>query len=156
MNRKEILKKYRIPITEAMPDRLVVVLGQPSAGTRLVTRIVLAGEMPAYHDNQHGHRLWKSGKVLLVKRNDKDREKSVKARWPDTGGPSTPSFEELRENYPDAPIVHYEDVVSDVDGVISELADWLNMEPWEHNEEEIYDANAEEGTREEIIRRNRS
>lgn len=139
--------KYRLAVVDSQTDRTVVVVGEPSSGTRLLTRIVDAcPSIRGRHDPRHGRRTWNTGRVLIVTRDPKARKKSVDARWPNglKGDWATP--DELREAYPDAPVVTYEDIVADTPGVIARLAEWLGVDPWEFTEE-IYDANVEEGTR---------
>lgn len=128
---------------------VIVVIGPPSSGTRLVNKILNSSpDLYAYHDNRHGieHKEW--GTPILVKRDEVARHQSYKARWPEGKKDEHlyPTWGQLVARYPNAPVVHYEDVVQDVDSVIEELADHFGVEPWSFNEE-IYDANAEKGSR---------
>ena len=130
-------------------DNVIIVIGEPSSGTRLIRRLIDASpDLDAIHDNYHGRRRWKSGRVVLVRRDVEARNASVEARWP--GGIDEfefPTLEELKIDYPDAPIISYDDVVKSPEAVIEMLATYYMVPIWEFDEE-VYDANSEEGTRE--------
>jgi hypothetical protein len=120
--------------------KLPVVVGPPSSGTRLVWRILNASpDLYPYHDNRHGNNLWDVNKrtVVLVYRDKTFQFRSCQRRGIDTT--DFPIWESLLSNYPHAPIVQYSDVVSDVDGVIAELAQYFNIPTWSYDYE-IYDA----------------
>lgn len=126
----------------------VRVLGEPSSGTRLVTRLIDASpDLDAWHDHAHGAVAWgtEPRAVILVRRDPLARLESATARWGDKsmGVP----FPDLRRVFPSAPVVHYEDVVADPDAVIASLASYFEVLPWKFGER-IYNANERRGTRE--------
>jgi LPS sulfotransferase NodH len=152
---RRAVDRHRLPYEESFPTHSVVVLGLPSSGTRLVTRLVQGSGFHAIHDPYHGGRPreWVTEHIVIVTRDPEARAESVAARWPDGfRGGSFPTTDELREAYPDALEVAYEDIVADKDAVIVELAGALGVDPWLFDEE-IYDANAEPGTREDGLMR---
>jgi len=130
-------------------DKVIIVIGEPSSGTRLIRRLIDASpDLDAIHDNYHGRRRWQSGRVVIVTRNVEARNASVEARWP--GGIEEfefPTTEELKVDYPNAPNISYDDVVKSPEAVIEMLAVYFMVPVWEFDEE-VYDANSEEGTRE--------
>jgi len=126
----------------------VRVLGEPSSGTRLVARIVDASpDLAAWHDPAHGTVEWgtEPRAVVLVRRDPLARLGSARARWGDR--PMGVPYPALRSAFPVSPVVHYEDVVSDVHSVIASLALHFGIDPWEFTER-IYDGNDRPGTRE--------
>lgn len=141
--------EWHLPYRASQHPTTVIVVGRPSSGTRLVCRMIDAAHIAVRHDAWHGRKEWTSGRVLLVTRDEEARAASVEARWPDGDkSPVTyPSMDEIRALYPDALEVAYEDIVAGKDAVIVELAAALGVEPWIFDEE-IYDANAEPGSRE--------
>jgi hypothetical protein len=140
---------HRLPYEDSFPTHSIVVLGLPSSGTRLVTRLLQGSGFHAIHDPRHGvrDRQWTTERAVIVTRDPAARDESAQARWGDTQPLPNQTTEMLRADYPDALEVAYEDVVADKDAVIVELAAELGVEPWLFDEE-IYDANGEPGTRE--------
>jgi len=130
-------------------DKVIIVIGEPSSGTRLIRRLIDASpDLDAIHDSYHGRRVWKSGRVVLVTRDAEARNASVEARWP--GGIEEfefPTLAELKKDYPNAPVISYDDVVESSEAVIKMLSVYYMIPVWEFDEE-VYDANSEEGTRE--------
>lgn len=132
-----------------MLPRVVRVLGEPSSGTRLVTRVIAASpDLRAWHDRFHGGVEWKAKPraLVLVRRDPLHRLESAYARG--LIGVGVP-YPELRRAHPEAICVDYEDVVADVHTVIDDLADALGVPSWMFTDE-IYDANAERGSRQAV------
>ena len=137
----------RFFLNEELAGR-VRVLGEPSSGTRLVTRLIDASpDLEAWHYHAHGSVVWgtEPRAVVLVRRDPLARLGSATARWGDRKlGVPYPS---LRGAFPDAPVVHYEDVVADVGSVIADLSRFFGIHPWRFDEP-IYNANERPGTSE--------
>jgi hypothetical protein len=142
---REAVARHRLPYEDSQPADTVIVVGEPSSGTRLVARMLEAGGVRVIHDERHGYRPWTSGLPVIVTRDPQSRAESVNARWPD-GLDGFPTLAEHRVRYPDALEVRYEDVVADKDTVIVELAAALGVDPWLFSED-VYDANSEPGSR---------
>lgn len=176
----------RLPYT-ARGD-LVVVVGAPGSGTRLVARVLYAGldmvaslvevddrpvdaitprggQPTVVHDGRHGRRRWDGPTVVRVTRDPDALARSQQARWADGFTAGFPTAAQLADDYPAAPTVAYEDLVADTGRTVAVLADRLGWEPWiyPHPEAdkiaagaprwwrvdtEVYDANAEPGSRE--------
>lgn len=138
----------RLPLEDSYPTKSVVVLGLPSSGTRLVTRLLAGSRYLAVHDARHGvrDRRWATERAVIVTRDPAARTESAQARWGDQQPAARQTVEMLRVDYPDALEIRYEDVVADKDAVIVELAAALEVDPWLFTEP-IFDANAEPGSR---------
>lgn len=134
---------------------MITVVGAPSSGTRLVTRLLGAAGLAVTHDRSHGLEP-ADGYIVLVTRDEQCRQASITERWPDglirgrrrARGPledipltAFPTPRQLAEIYPDAYPVSYDQLVTDPDTVISTIADDFGITPWAFGEN-IYDGNA--------------
>lgn len=138
-----------MPVSRRNDPYEIVVVGQPSSGTRLITRLVAASGLRVKHDNRHGKQFL-PGKIVRVKRDEGARLQSALARWPQEFVDKFPSSDDLDSLYPSAYVVNYEDVVADKQMVIRGLAAHFGLAPWVF-EEEVFNANAEAGSREPAV-----
>ncbi len=113
----------------------VAVVGPQSSGTRLVARIIRCGGFEVWHDKSHGRVPLLANKVVVVTRDPTitllSRDRNI-----DDAAARIPRDESIAgaRRYTAALWITYEDVCADLTGTVRQLADYLDVDPWDVDE----------------------
>lgn len=121
----------------SLPPADAVVVGPPSSGTRLVTRLLRSSGRTVRHDMTHGRTPVNARAVVTTSRGRKAHAASLVARgFPrsETTEGALALIDETTERittaYPDAPCVSYEALIEDRDAELGRIAKALGWAPW--------------------------
>lgn len=122
----------------------VIVTGPACSGTRILARVVDAcPDLHVFHDQSHGGRDFEGHRgVVVITRDPVATDKSREARFGNRVKGRELSMKQVTAKYRDDLWVTYEDLVADVQAVISTIAEHFEVDVWTWRGEQITDENA--------------
>lgn len=137
--------RLRMQVEEQNGSVDLYVVGAPSSGTRLFTRLMAESGLNVVHDHSHGHIDRPLLKVVCIER---DREAVIGSCLTRTDSPvflaittraEAEAFVDerqarVRSKYPTRPLASFEALVADRDAELDRIADALGLPHWQATE----------------------